>query len=226
MGRVNVSRNRPAAMAGKTAPAAGLATRPTGAFAFRPAPGVRPGQEGGMFVLEVGRDGAGYMVARAIEKVCDACGGRWWNVVVFPGHLPGNWRLPYTWYGGLFVRPWTSLSGAHFVAAVGDVLRPAIMFGDKVIRGLFCIGRFHDGPVGDHRPASKIPDELPEVKGWEAVALYTLPGPHHHLRAIWRSYYTEDTERAKLDGYDERGAVCRRCAEQKAAETPEEGAAE
>jgi hypothetical protein len=45
MGRVSIKGNHPAGEAGKTAPAAGLATRPTGAFAF---PGGMPGGEGHM----------------------------------------------------------------------------------------------------------------------------------------------------------------------------------
>jgi hypothetical protein len=208
----------PAAMAGKTAPVAGLATRPAGAFTMG----------GAMLVLVYSANGPRYIVARAIKKNCHHCGERWWRIESYPGGFPPGYEIPAQWAGGLLVREWVSRSGAHFVWAT-ERLEPAYLAGSRA-RGFFATGLFHDGPLAGYRRADEPFPPEPEVPGWEIVARYCLARPGHHLRAIWRAYDSrleEEAARHQLAAeIEEESTTCRRCAEQQAAETPEEGAAE
>jgi len=218
--------NRPAAEAGTNAPGVGLATRPAGAFYARTPRRRDAGREGDMFVVTLDRDRLAYVVGWAVHKTCRQCGERWWRVVDLPGGYPPDFELPATWAGGFFVREWVSKSLAHFVFAPGRVLQPASLVSEQgtVVRGLFAVGYFHEGPVAGHRRADQDFQE-PKIPGWEVVSRYCLPRPGHHVRAVWRCWLSKVEEEARgtfAPDVEEEVTLCRRCAEAAGEGTREE----
>jgi len=231
MANKDTKTHRPAAEAGMTAPGVGLATRPAGAFLFV---GSRrdAGEEVDMLVVTLDRNRLGYEVARAVRRSCRQCGERWWRVYALPGGYPRDYELPAEWAGGLFVREWESRSLAHFVHCSGSAWEPASLVDDDtgslLARGIFAVGLFHEGPLAGHRKVGE-PVVEPEIPGWEIIARYCLPRPGHHVRGMWRCWWSRENEEARgeyaLD-VEEETTICRRCAEQQqAAEQSEEGEA-